>query len=67
MLRPEERPYFRETLAWARLDVDLEHGEALIEEVQNDPWQVGAATLPVHPTAAAILLHGDRKRAAHAR
>lgn len=26
----------RNTLAWARLDIDLQHGEALIEEIQND-------------------------------
>lgn len=26
----------RHTLAWARIDLSLEHGEALIEEVQND-------------------------------
>jgi hypothetical protein len=26
----------RNTLAWARLDIDLQRGEALIEEVQND-------------------------------
>jgi hypothetical protein len=31
-----ERSYFRETLAWARLDVDLEQGQALIEEIQTD-------------------------------
>ena len=26
----------RHTLAWARLDIDLDHGEALIEELQTD-------------------------------
>jgi hypothetical protein len=26
----------RHTLAWSRLDIDLEHGEALIEEIQSD-------------------------------
>ena len=26
----------RVTLAWARIDIDLDHGEALIEEIQND-------------------------------
>lgn len=31
-----ERPYFRETLAWARLDVDLPSNEVLVEEVQSD-------------------------------
>ncbi len=36
VLRQDERRYYRETLAWARLDVDLENGEALIEEIQTD-------------------------------
>jgi len=31
-----ERRYYRQTLAWARLDVDMENGEALIEEIQTD-------------------------------
>ncbi|KPJ89168.1 MAG: hypothetical protein AMJ53_16015 [Gammaproteobacteria bacterium SG8_11] len=31
-----ERPYFRQTLAWARIDLDFARGEALIEEVQSD-------------------------------
>jgi hypothetical protein len=31
-----ERDYYRETLAWARLDLDLAAGEALIEEIQTD-------------------------------
>jgi hypothetical protein len=31
-----ERRYFRETLAWARLDVDMEQGQVLIEEIQTD-------------------------------
>jgi hypothetical protein len=35
-LEPDERPYFRETLAWARLDVDLSNDEVLIEEIQSD-------------------------------
>ncbi len=35
-LKPGERAYYRETLAWARLDVDLARGEALIEEIQTD-------------------------------
>ncbi|MEO0421764.1 MAG: hypothetical protein AAF184_05480 [Pseudomonadota bacterium] len=33
--RPHQRHY-RETLAWARLDVDFDTNEALIEEVQSD-------------------------------
>ena len=30
-----ERPYLRETLAWARIDRDGAAGEALIEEIQS--------------------------------
>lgn len=47
MVRPVERHPFenedhpiaqkgRHTLAWSRLDIDLDAGEALIEEIQND-------------------------------
>jgi hypothetical protein len=36
VLEKGERSYFRQTLAWARLDLDLDRGEALIEEVQTD-------------------------------
>lgn len=36
VLRYKERPYFRETLAWARMDVDFDSGDALIEEIQTD-------------------------------
>lgn len=35
-LARQERPYYRETLAWSRLDIDLTNGEVLIEEVQSD-------------------------------
>lgn len=42
-----ERSLFRHTLAWARMDVDFERDEALIEEIQSDwvrralyAWQV---------------------------
>jgi len=38
------REYFRETLAWARIDLDLNKGEALIEEIQSD-WIRGAASV----------------------
>ena len=39
----EKRSLYRETLAWARIDLDLDSGEALIEEIQSD-WvrRVGA-------------------------
>lgn len=36
VMKSGERRYYRQTLAWARLDVDLENGEALIEEIQTD-------------------------------
>lgn len=36
ILKKGERNYFRETLAWARIDVDFAYGEALIEEIQSD-------------------------------
>jgi len=36
VLRLKERKYFRETLAWSRIDLDFSKGEALIEEVQCD-------------------------------
>ncbi len=31
-----QRDLYRETLAWARIDFDLDSGEALIEEIQSD-------------------------------
>lgn len=31
-----QRDFFRDTLAWARLDIDLDTGEVLIEEIQSD-------------------------------
>lgn len=36
VMEKEKRELFRETLAWARIDFDLETGEALIEEIQSD-------------------------------
>lgn len=36
VLQPGERPYYRNTLGWARMDLDFDTGEVLIEEVQND-------------------------------
>lgn len=36
ILKKGERNYFRETLAWARIDLDFGSGEALIEEIQSD-------------------------------
>lgn len=35
-LLPGERRFKHETLAWSRIDLDLNTGEALIEEIQND-------------------------------
>lgn len=34
--KDEANSYFRETLAWARIDLDLDNNEALIEEIQSD-------------------------------
>ncbi len=36
ILRRKTRPYFRETLAWSRLDINLATSEAVIEEIQSD-------------------------------
>ena len=36
VLWPDERDYFRETLSWARIDLDFESDTALIEEIQSD-------------------------------
>lgn len=46
------------TLAWSRLDIDLEHGEALIEEIQSD-W-VRDASLAADE-ALASLIEGELK------
>lgn len=35
-LETDDREYFRETLAWSRIDLDFDRNEALIEEIQND-------------------------------
>lgn len=43
-LQRGERDYFRETLAWARIDLDFSSNEALIEEIQTD-WVRGAHRL----------------------
>ncbi|MGD2117224.1 MAG: hypothetical protein PVG66_02595 [Chromatiales bacterium] len=43
-LRRGERHYYRETLAWARLDVDLDNDEVLVEEIQSD-WVRDVARL----------------------
>ena len=41
VLRRDERSWYRQTLAWARLDLDFATGEALIEEIQSD-WIAAA-------------------------
>lgn len=41
ILHRGERDWYRETLAWARLDLDFASGQALVEEIQSD-W-IGAA------------------------
>lgn len=44
-----KRSLFRNTLAWSRLDIDLDSGEVLIEEIQSD-WvrKVKACTRIIH-------------------
>ena len=42
VLQPGQREFFRETLAWSRIDVDFSVDEALIEELQTD-WLRDAA------------------------
>lgn len=51
VLDTDARSYFRETLAWARIDMDFETNEALIEEVQSD-WVRKAKYLQRSATAA---------------
>ncbi len=36
VMNREKRDLYRDTLAWARIDFDLDSGEALIEEIQSD-------------------------------
>jgi hypothetical protein len=36
VLKKKQRDYFRETLAWSRMDIDFKHNEVLIEELQTD-------------------------------
>ncbi|MEM7564368.1 MAG: hypothetical protein AAF353_15160 [Pseudomonadota bacterium] len=36
VFRRHKARYFRETLAWARLDIDFDRNECLIEEIQSD-------------------------------
>jgi hypothetical protein len=42
---PQERSHFRQTLAWARLDLDLPRGEALTETIM--PTRRGVIGNPV--------------------
>jgi hypothetical protein len=57
VLKKGERSYFRQTLAWARIDLDFYCGEALIEEVQSD-WV---------RRARKDYLHAKRKVSCHAK
>ena len=41
----KDSPYFRETLAWARLDIDFDKDECLIEEIQSDWIRDGKSLL----------------------
>jgi len=74
ILRKGERPYLRETLAWARIDLDLATGEALIEEIQSDwvrradavrataanpgPW-LGAGCFGCEGSPAALIAYAE--------
>ncbi len=40
VMKPKEREFYRDTLAWARIDLDFSTDEALVEEVQTD-WLRG--------------------------
>jgi len=55
VLRPGQRDYMRETLAWARMDVELDRGEALIEEIQSD-WVRRVASLSASSQRADVKL-----------
>ncbi len=70
LLRRHERRYFRETLAWARIDVELERGEALIEEIQTD-WireaQDARRHLARDPAGGAAVTAEEARREASAR
>lgn len=45
VLRRNRNSLFRETLAWARIDLELETNEALIEEIQTDWIRLARWTL----------------------
>ncbi len=49
-----QRAFYRQTLGWARLDIDFTTGEALIEEIQND-WLRDVATVQ----SMCARTHGD--------
>ncbi len=55
VLKKGERSYFRQTLAWARIDLEFRCGEALIEEIQSD-WV---------KRARRDYLHAKRKVSCH--
>jgi len=46
-LKERDDGFFRQTLAWARIDLDLETGEAVIEEIQSD-WIRDVRSLKRH-------------------
>ncbi|MEM9384934.1 MAG: hypothetical protein AAGA68_07715 [Pseudomonadota bacterium] len=57
--RRPDQPHYRETLAWARLDLDFHTNEALIEEVQSDfvrdlQWYVSKREAPA-PALVTLL------------
>ncbi|MDR2207564.1 MAG: hypothetical protein LBE22_01110 [Azoarcus sp.] len=54
----DERTSRRYTMAWARLDIDFDQGETLIEEIQTD-WIRGASSL--HSNIESVM-QGQRRR-----
>jgi len=55
-----EHRYYRNTLGWARLDLDFDTGEVLIEEIQND-W-LRRAKRYLKMMTAYIAKHPDYKK-----
>lgn len=59
VMKAGAREFFRETLAWARIDLDFETGEALIEEVQSDWMKNARWTLQDRVTQQLAELAGE--------
>ena len=53
VLQPRDNGFYRQTLGWVRIDVDLGTGEALLEEVQSDWLRDMRTLLRWHSAASA--------------